>query len=126
MLKKTTGKPSVNCIYEDGQTPLHFACISRDHKIIAILVKQKANVNAKNKLRRTPLHYVAQIEEDMFASDVVHSDEPQNLKTVKILLENGANPNIKDKDGKFPYQHAKDGKPIFVAVTAYFLYQFSV
>ena len=120
MLKKTTGKPSVNCSYEDGQTPLHFACISRDHKIIALLVKQNANVNAKNKLQRTPLHYAAQIEEDMFASDFVHSDEPQNLKTIKLLLENGANLNIKDKHGKFPYQHARDGKLLFFALTSLF------
>ena len=72
-------------------------------------MKQNANVNARNKLSRTPLHYAAQIEEDMFASDIDHSDEAQNLKTVKLLLEYGANANIKDSSGKFPYQHAKDG-----------------
>jgi ankyrin repeat protein len=89
VLSKPYAKPSVNCTYEDLQTPLHFGCISSDHKIIALLVKHNANVNAKNRLRRTPLHYASQIEEDMFASHNKFEAESQVVKTIKLLLSAG-------------------------------------
>lgn len=108
LLAKTYAKPSVNCLFADSFTPLHFACLAGNHKIIALLVKNNANVNAQNRLKRTPLHYACQIEEDLFSSARGSKSEPENLKSVKLLLEHGANPNIKDTNKRYPYQHARD------------------
>lgn len=90
MMKISYAKPQINCTYENLQTPLHLAWMSWGHEIIKILVEMKANVNAKNELLKTPLHYASQIEEDMiFSSQSSNGEEPQNLQTVKLLLDAG-------------------------------------
>lgn len=108
LIKDAYARPSINTKYEDGQTPLHWACLTSDHKIIALLIKNNANVNACNKLMRSPLHYACQIGGDLYDNHKGVDEDPPTLKTVKLFLEFGANPNIKDKSGKYPYQHAKD------------------
>ena len=98
----------MNCTYEDNQTPLHLAWLYEDHKIIKLLVEHHANINAWNKNHRTPLHFVSQFVDDLFSSSRGSTIENENLALVKFLIENGANPSIRDKDGKFPYELAKD------------------
>jgi len=64
-----------------------------------------ANVNAKNKLIKTPLHYASKFRADFADED---EDFEKIIETIKLLLDKGANPSIKDKVGKYPYQYTKD------------------
>lgn len=59
-------------------------------------------------MMRTPLHYVCQLTDDLFDSNRTKNNESKVLNTVKLLIKYGANPNIKDKNGKYAYQHSKD------------------
>lgn len=108
LLEVAYAKPSINTTYEDGHTPLHWACLSGDHKIIALLIKNQANVNACNRLMRTPLHYACQLSDDFFEATNSNNGESDTLGIIKLMLKYGANPNIKDKSGKYAYQHSKD------------------
>jgi ankyrin repeat protein len=54
-------------------------------------------IDMKDKNMRIPLHYAIEI---------------QNIKAVKILLENGSNPNVTDKDGYTPLHLAVKSRSI--------------
>lgn len=54
--------------------------------LVTALVKQKANLNIQDEHRQTPLHVVRYCDCDQ-------------LDTVRILLEHGADPNLRDEDG---------------------------
>ena len=73
----------VNAQSEDGSTSLHWAT----DNIAKLLIKNKSDVNAQDAYGQTPLHFTT-----CFKRDTVF----------KILLENGADPFIKNIDGKIP------------------------
>ncbi|WP_405197145.1 ankyrin repeat domain-containing protein [Wolbachia endosymbiont (group A) of Andrena hattorfiana] len=75
-----------------GYTPLHCAGEGGHTKIARILIANRANVNAKaDHLEKTkgitPLHRAA---------------VKGHTEAVKILIANGADPLLKNKDGKTP------------------------
>jgi ankyrin repeat protein len=74
----------VNVQDYQGNTPVHFASSLGHKKILKYLIRSKANVNVKNKFNEIPLHMAI------------------NLKTVKLLLDNGSFKDIKDKSGETP------------------------
>ena len=88
-------------ISEDLYTPLHVALSwggGNDEtkiKMIDLLVKQGANVNAKARFDETPLFEAAYLA---------------GPSVVKELLEKGADPNIRNTDGKSPLDMAKEFK----------------
>lgn len=65
-------------------TPLHWAVYGGHTKVVAMLLKNGADINALNKDGRTPLS---------FAASLGHAD------IVKLLIRKGANTHLKDKDG---------------------------
>jgi ankyrin repeat protein len=71
---------SVDYFGNDGlyETALHFACKAGHANLVTLLLKNEANVHARNKLGWTPLH---------FASFYGH------LAAAQALLQNGANIN---------------------------------
>ncbi len=78
---------------ETGETPLHIACRKDSLVCVSRLFHQGgANVNAKNKLGDTCLHYCARTNQCEIAS---------------FLLENGADLKIKNSDGLDPFTIAK-------------------
>ena len=68
-----------------GKTALHLA---KDLEIVKLLIKQGANVNAKDRKGKTPLHHLV-----------------NQLEIVKLLIKQGANVNAKDRKGKTPLHH---------------------
>lgn len=78
-----------------GATPLHFAALQAQPQIVALLLEKNADVSiiASQGLFKgfTPLHFA-----------VMNPDTINVLKTVKLLLQAGANPNIPSALGKKP------------------------
>ena len=80
------GKAFINTLDEKGFTPLHRACAAPNSEgMVAELINAGADVNQKDLCGDTPLHW------GVFCN---------NAKTVKILLENGADPRIPNTSGK--------------------------
>jgi uncharacterized protein len=66
-----------------GMSPLHAAALAGQAAIADILIERGANVDALDNFGRTPLLSFA-------------SGSTQNLDTLRILLEAGANPNLEE------------------------------
>jgi len=77
----------VNAINNDGESGLFDAIRNHDYNICAFFVNKKVNLNNKNKKYQTPL-FVATLE------------GISNIDIILLLLKNGANPSIKNDDGK--------------------------
>eukprot|EP00945_MAST-04E_sp_MAST-4E-sp1_P006389 g6389.t1 len=88
------GKAFINTLDEKGFTPLHRACAAPNSEgMVAELINAGADVNQKDLCGDTPLHW------GVFCN---------NAKTVKILLENGADPRIPNTSGKTVAMIARD------------------
>jgi hypothetical protein len=77
---------------EDGGTPLHAAAKTGNKALAELLLKNGAEVNARNKTGATPLHVAA---------------EHRTRETVELLLANSADSNARDKAGNTPLDFAK-------------------
>jgi ankyrin repeat protein len=75
----------ISSLDANGFTPLYVAALRRQTEMVALLLANKADVDAKNKDEETPLHAAA----GMRAKEVV-----------ALLLANKADVNAKDNDGK--------------------------
>lgn len=80
----------INELDGHADTPLHTAAMPSRPKVAALLLRYKPDVNAKNTLGVTPLHWAAQSR----------WGNPKEM--VKLLLSNGADVNAKDDSGKTP------------------------
>ena len=77
----------VNVKDDEDMTPLHHAIINIGNEGIAsLLIGFGADINAKDDLLNTPLL-------------LAYLYRGRNLKLIKLLMENGANPNLKDDEG---------------------------
>lgn len=83
----------VNQTAEDGFQPLGLACFFGHLEAAEYLVRAGASINmpANNELRVTPLHSAA---------------AGQHAPVVKMLLKNGAIPNVRDRNGYTPLHTA--------------------
>ena len=68
-------------------TALHWATLAHHADMVEILKAGGANVNATDRFGYTPLHYAASVD---FG----------DAETAKALLRAGADPNVKEKEGK--------------------------
>lgn len=82
-------KADLTILYSRKKTLLHLALENRLEKLAHFLVNKKTDVNAQDDNKKTPLHC---------AIDSFHSH--CSLQMIEFLLKNGANPDIKDKEGK--------------------------
>ncbi len=77
---------NVNTADKHGGTPLYYASAGGFHETVELLISKGANVNCKTDYKdETALIKAVQIED---------------VKTVKLLLENGVDSDAKTKDGK--------------------------
>ncbi|KAL4502319.1 hypothetical protein ABPG72_011906 [Tetrahymena utriculariae] len=74
-------------------SPLNIATIKGQIYLIQDITQKKANLNLQDVDGNTSLHYIMTI----FSRDISNS-----AKIAEILLEHGADPNIKNKDGWTP------------------------
>ncbi len=79
-----------------GYTPLHVTAAWRNSKMTSILLNSGANVHAQNEEKNTPLHEAA-----------THNENPD---VIMVLLKAGAKGWAKNKDGKKPFDLAKENK----------------
>ena len=72
--------------------PIHFAVIRRYNVMpfVNLLIENKVDANAKNAFGDTPLHYLIKYN--------IKSSERNAI--AKLLIDNGANPNIPNKKGE--------------------------
>ena len=112
---------NVNTKDNDGKTALHYAVANGNLEIINLLLNRGAKINAKAKDKRTPIWMLETDDENLVmtilrlliskGADVNHQNDEgesllmlaaadDSLEGVKIFLNAGANPNLKDKDGE--------------------------
>jgi len=85
----------VNATDAAKNTALHHATKQKHTHIMRRLIENGADLNAQNEYDSTPLHLTE-----------------KNIETIRILLEAGADPNIKDKDWDYPYYYAFYGSMV--------------
>jgi len=79
----------INTVDTKKNTALHLAAKHGHTGIMHFLINHGADLNALNDRSSTPLHLTE-----------------KNIEAIRILLEAGADPNIKDADWDYPYYFA--------------------
>ena len=79
----------INAVDELKNTALHYAAKQADLNVMHFLIENGADLNATNEKLATPLHLTE-----------------KNIDAIRILLEAGADPNLKDSDWDYPYYFA--------------------
>jgi ankyrin repeat protein len=88
----------VNQVTEYGWTPLLTAVNNRNYQVAQLLIERGADVNRANKGGWTPL-YLATDNRNIEGGDYpVPKADLDHLDIIKLMLEKGANPNLKVKD----------------------------
>lgn len=106
-------------------SPLEFAIINRNPKMVRFLVSKGAKINTLNSYGSTPLHLALQYSTEEIASFLISRGADvnkknsagmtpifsvQNLKAAKMLVKAGAKVNIKDDYGRSPLFLIRDRK----------------
>ena len=89
----------VDSLCNASQTPLHSAANYGCELAAVFLITNNAYVNAKDNKGQTPLHL-----------SIINFIERPNIDCFKKLLLNGAERNIRDKEGKLPIDHLMELK----------------
>ena len=88
----------VNQVTEYGWTPLLTAVNNRNYQLAQLLIERGADVNRANKGGWTPL-YLATDNRNIEGGDYpVPKPDMDHLEIIKLMLEKGANPNLRIKD----------------------------
>jgi ankyrin repeat protein len=88
----------VNQVTEYGWTPLLTATNNRHYKLGRLLIDWGADVNVANKGKWTPLYLVTDNRNIEGGDYPVPKPDMDHLEFIKILLDQGADPNARAKD----------------------------
>lgn len=108
-----------------SQTLCTFTSIGGQIAVVELLIKNGADVNAKNEFEFTPLHFAAEKEHENITEFLIKSGADINAKNklsgntalhlakhekiAKLLVENGADINAKSQQGFTPLHIATFG-----------------
>ena len=136
LLRHHDANLNVQCF--TGNTPLHSAACYGDVEMVQVLLNLDADVNIRNKNRRTPLNYlpycpsgygdlpnypqslsdVARLLLDCGADVNARNDQGRTplhtttymgrIEAIRVLLDRGANVGVEDNQGKTPFSLAKE------------------
>lgn len=115
-------------LLENGANPdagiypiFHQAVMLGRKRVVKVMLERGVNVNKSDKSGNTPLHLavyagrrlVVDIHTFFDGAETPRSIIDKNVTTelVKMLLEHGANPHIKNKSGKLPIEEAYEYTP---------------
>lgn len=77
-----------------GRTPLHVAAAAGSTQSLSLLLSFPVNVNAADRAGATPLHSLASASSNLASA----------LEAARLLLERGADVNVKNKKGQTPLE----------------------
>ena len=94
---------NLNPKIEDYLGAIFLACLNLNLDAIKFLIKKGVDVNQYSEYGCTPLEYVVDSECD----GARQAGSTPDLEIIRYLLENGANPTIKNSDNETPMDIAK-------------------
>jgi uncharacterized protein len=98
---------AVNETDKNGVTPLHRAVRFRSPAAVKELIARGADVNAvDSRTRSTPLHRAV----TQTGAPATAGKMDSAIEIAKLLLANGADPRIKNKNGKTPIDYARNAE----------------
>ena len=107
---------NINAKQVSGLTPLYMAAFNLHTATVKLLINGGANINAVDMNGGTILTALASVPfKDIEVAMVMSGTTARRIsagmaKMVKLLLENGADPNIRDNDGKTALIEAKENR----------------
>lgn len=113
---------NINQPVKSGDTPLHFAIVHARVSVVKSLIEAGALINAKNAAMNTPLHHIgiSETETEYFLrSDWVDFGNyiDDYCSIADLLIQNGADLNAKNSDGKTPLEVATNEKRKYLLET---------
>jgi muconolactone delta-isomerase len=98
----------VNIAQKNGLTPLHQAIMAGNVELARALLNAGANVNARDSFhKRTPLLWVGRVTVGAPKKELKQISVDKSVELVDLLLYHGANPNVRDDQGKTALQWAE-------------------
>lgn len=102
----------VNHAVKPGQFPLHLAVWSGRVNVVESLINAGAHINATDGNLNTPLHYADEQDLEIYIN-YFNSTADDFYAIAVLLIDNGADVNAKNVDGKTPLEVIENEKSKF-------------